>query len=55
MYFNFLPKIDGGHFKDLEMGRRKLSQKQTARGLHLLMLKEKNGSSGKFLNWLCHN
>jgi len=29
MYVIFLPKIDGGHFKDLEMDRRKLSQKQT--------------------------
>jgi len=25
MYVNFLPKIDGGHFKDLEMNRRKWS------------------------------
>lgn len=28
VYVNFLPKIDGGHFKDLEMDRRKLPQKQ---------------------------
>lgn len=30
MSVNFLPEIDGGHFKDLEMDRRELSQKQTA-------------------------